>query len=177
MTDPWIDIEAILRFARQSGVWDFMHTTWGWPIIEVCHYVGLSLLFGTVGLYDLRVIGLAKSMPLAPLHRLIPLGVLGLVINLVTGTMFFVNQPELYVYNPAFQVKVAAMAIAFANIIVFYAFLARRTNHLGPGDDASGPAKIAAAVSFLAWTTVLAGGRFIGFFKPPEFWCLWCVPA
>lgn len=174
--DPFLDMEAILRFGEKTGVHDIMLSAWGWPIVEILHYSGLTLLFGTVGLYDLRVMGLAKSLAPGALHRLIPLGVTGFAVNLITGSMLYVTQPELYTYNPAFQLKVLAVAVAGINMVLFYSFLARRTHAVGPGEDAPLGARIAAGVSFFAWLAVAACGRFIGFFKPPEFWCLWCGP-
>ena len=44
----------------------------------------------------------------------------------------------------------------------------------GAGEDAPLASKVVAAISFTAWTGVLAGGRFLGFFKPPQHWCPWC---
>lgn len=172
--DPILDLEAVLRFAEDTGIYGFMNTTWAWPIAEITHYIGLTLLFGAVGLYDLRVLGMAKGIPVKTFHRLIPLGVAGFCLNLITGFMFFVSFPDQYTYNPAFQVKAVALMIAGVNMLIFYAFLARRTNQVGAGEDAALSSKIAAGVSFTAWMTVLVCGRFLTFFRPPEFWCLWC---
>ncbi len=167
-------MDRIIAFAHRTHIWELMNTDWGWPIAEITHYIGLSVLFGTVGLYDLRVLGVAKGLPVAPLGKLIPFGVLGFCINLVTGLMFFVSAPANYTYSPAFHIKVICMFIAGVNVIVFYSFLARRTNAVGAGEDAPLASKVVAAISFLAWTGVLAGGRFLGFFKPPQHWCEWC---
>ena len=60
-----------------------------WPVLETLHYIGLSLLLGAIGLFDLRVLGVAKAIPPAMLHRLVPLGALGLGVNLLTGICFF----------------------------------------------------------------------------------------
>ena len=49
-----------------------MHTAWAWPIAESLHFIGLSLLVGTIGLFDLRLLGLARGIPIAAMHRLIP---------------------------------------------------------------------------------------------------------
>ena len=44
---------------------DFMHSAWGWPICESIHFIGLSMLVGTIGAFDLRLLGLAKGSRLA----------------------------------------------------------------------------------------------------------------
>ncbi len=35
---------------------------WLWQVLETLHYFGLCLLFGTVGVFDLRVLGVAKGI-------------------------------------------------------------------------------------------------------------------
>ena len=62
---------------------------WLWPFCETLHYLGLSLLIGTVGLFDLRVLGLGRGIPIQAIHRLIPWGIGGYVVNILTGTVFF----------------------------------------------------------------------------------------
>ena len=58
---------------------------WLWPLCETLHFIGLALLMAVVGLLDLRMLGFAKDIPLGPLQRLTPWGILGFAINLVTG--------------------------------------------------------------------------------------------
>ena len=62
--------------------------SWTWPIAEIVHFIGLILLVGSIGLIDLRVLGVARSLPLAPLHRLVPWGIAGFVMCLATGLLF-----------------------------------------------------------------------------------------
>ena len=81
-------VQALLDFSHQSGIYDFMHSTWGWPAVETLHFMGLSLLIGTVGLFDLPMMGLARGISMSALHRLVPWGVAGYVLNVMTGVMF-----------------------------------------------------------------------------------------
>src|SRR5215510_15588592 len=78
---------------------------WIWPVCEILHYFGLSLLLGTVGLFDLRVLGMAKGIPPATIHRLVPWGVGGYILNVLTGILFFSGHPDQYVYNNAGRLK------------------------------------------------------------------------
>src|SRR3989442_12732660 len=78
----------------------FMHSRWGWPTCESLHFIGLSLLIGTIFMFDLRLLGMAKRMPIAALHRLIPWTVLGYGINVTTEAMILVTDPDQYIYNP-----------------------------------------------------------------------------
>src|SRR5690606_22000696 len=54
---------------------------WMWPLFEMLHFVGMSALIGTVGLVDLRILGFFKGIPINQLERLIPIGVVGFIIN------------------------------------------------------------------------------------------------
>jgi hypothetical protein len=140
------------------------HYSWIWPACETLHFIGLALLFGNVGVLDLRLLGALKRMPVAPLSRLIRWGILGFAINLVTGLVFFVGAPSQYVANIAFALKLMFMAMAAANLAVFYmSGLARKVERLGPGDDAPASAKIIAATSLFLWVGVMFWGRMLPF--------------
>ena len=172
--DPVFDTDAIVRWSSDVGLFQLMNSRWAWPICESLHFIGLCLLFGTVGVFDLRMLGVARGVSLAALHRLVPFGVAGFVLNFVTGSMFLLAAPAQYPHNPAFQVKMTAMAIAGLNMAVFYATTARAVRALGPEDSAPAAAKIIAVVSLLSWLMVITGGRLLTFFRPPYFWCAWC---
>ncbi|RPH56308.1 MAG: hypothetical protein EHM89_15680, partial [Acidobacteria bacterium] len=64
---------------------DVMRTGWVWAIVESVHFLGLCLLVGAIGTFDLRLLGLVRRVPIAAVHRLIPWGLLGFAINIATG--------------------------------------------------------------------------------------------
>jgi len=142
---------------------------WVWPTCETIHYLGLSLLLGTVGLFDLRVLGMAKAIPPAALHRLIPLGIGGYVVNLLTGIVFFFGFPDQYAYNSAFHFKLAFMALAGINVLIFYTSAFREVTAMGAGADAPLRSKIITGISFSSWICVLICGRLLTFYRPPFF--------
>jgi hypothetical protein len=140
-----------------------------WQVLETLHYFGLCLLFGTVILFDLRILGVAKAIAPPDLHRFVPWGVAGFLLNLVTGICFFFGYPEQYAYNSAFHIKVVAMALAGINVTVFYALVFPSVKELGPHADAPLAAKVVTAVSLASWVVVLSAGRLLTFFRPPFF--------
>lgn len=142
---------------------------WGWPIAESLHFLGLSLLIGTVGLFDLRLLGMTKSIAPAALHRLIPWGIGGYVLNLCTGIYFFFGYPEQYAYNRAFHFKLAFMAVAGLNLLFFYGMAFRGVKTVGPGADTAWQAKVMAGISLAMWLGIIIAGRLITFFRPPFF--------
>src|SRR5258708_787184 len=114
-------------------VHSFMRSKWGWPTCETLHFLGLSMLLGAIGLFDLRLLGLAKRVPIAALHRLVPWGVGGYVLNIITGLMFLATEPDQYIYNPSFHFKILFMGFAGLNVLVFYLAVFRRVRILSPG--------------------------------------------
>ena len=82
---------------------------WAWPTLESLHFIGMSVLIGTIGLFDLRLLGFARGVPYAALHRLIPVGIAGYTLNLLTGLCFLSGTPDQYLFNLAFRVKVSCM--------------------------------------------------------------------
>ena len=138
--------------------------SWIWPACETLHFAGLALLIGNVGVLDLRLLGAAKRLPVAPLNRLVRWGVLGFLITLMTGIVFFVGVPTQYVNNLAFQLKLVFIALAGVNLAVFnLGGVARTVETLGPGDDAPALAKIIAATSLFLWVGVMFWGRMLPF--------------
>src|SRR5262245_38532338 len=115
-----IQVWLVATFAGVKPVAWVMHTPWGWPVAESLHFIGLSLLIGTIGLFDLRLLGVARRIPIAAMHRLIPWGLLGFGINAVTGLGFLLAEPDQYVYNPSFHFKVIFIAAAGVNALTFY---------------------------------------------------------
>jgi hypothetical protein len=64
---------------------------WLWPICETLHFIGLALLVGAAGLFDLRLMGFLKRIPIAAAMQMRGWAAAGIVINLITGVLFFVS--------------------------------------------------------------------------------------
>lgn len=142
------------------------NVAWAWPLCESIHFIGLSLLMGTVGLFDLRLLGFARGVPMAAFHRLIPIGVGGFLMNVTTGLCFLSATPDQYFLNRAFHFKVVFLAIAGLNVAAFYLTMFRTLRTLGPGDLAPLPARVIGGVSLAAWIGVMSAGRLLTFFRP-----------
>jgi hypothetical protein len=143
----------------------FMRSKWGWPFAESVHFLGLSMLVGCVGAFDLRLLGVGRKIPIAALHKLIPLGLLGFAINFTTGSMFLLTEPDQYFYNPSFQFKVLFIAIAGLNALLFYVTSWGRVNADGT-INAPKAGKVAAVISLSMWISVIVCGRLLTFYRP-----------
>ena len=126
------------------------------------HFIGLCLLFGVVLVVDVRMLGFLKSIPYSTLHRLLPWGMLGFGINVLTGMLFFVGAPDFYVNNPVFMWKLALILVAGVNALYFTVFDQAWT--LEAGDTPPMAAKVAAASGILLWAGVIFCGQMLPFF-------------
>jgi hypothetical protein len=136
---------------------------WVWPAGETLHFIGMALLIGAVGTVDLRMLGVAKGFPFAPLHQLVRWGIFGFVVNLITGVMFFIGIPTQYVHNQAFFWKMVFIALAGVNVLVFYVTTFHKIEDMGPGEEAPRSAKIIAGTSLFLWAAVMYMGRMLPF--------------
>jgi hypothetical protein len=132
---------------------------WVWPICEVFHFVGLCMLFGGVLLVNLRLLGFVKGVPFADVKQFLPWAVAGLVINIVTGMLFFLAAPEQYTQNPAFAWKIGLILIA--GVTLLYPTMSDQAGRLTANDRAPLTGRIVAAGSICLWIGVIFLGRFL----------------
>jgi len=140
---------------------------WVWPISESLHFCGLTVLAGTVGLFDLRILGFAKGISPATLHATLRWGFVGFAVSVITGVMFISGQPDQYFYNNAFKLKVVFLLLMGANAALFYWREFARVRELGPHDDAPTSTKWVAGASLFFLAAVMLCGRMLTFFRPP----------
>lgn len=159
-------ISLVNTFARATSVAQLMHTAWAWPIAESVHFIGLSLLVGMIFLFDLRLLGMAKRIPIGALHKLVPWGLAGFAMSFFSGILFLMAEPDQYVYNPAFQAKVLFMVAAGLNASMFYFTSYRRVTATGASPDAPRSARLIAVASLSLWISVIIAGRLLTFYRP-----------
>lgn len=136
-------------------------SVWMFPVLEALHFIGLAILIGGIAALDLRILGVAKRLPVAPLHKLLPLVFIGFGINLVTGVLFFLSDPLGYGGNPAFQLKMVFILLAGLNALWFELKLGRYVDSWGAGVDASTQAKVVCGLSLFFWAVIITAGRLL----------------
>lgn len=166
-------LESFLRYWLHWPSLDYFmgHFSWAWPMAETFHFIGLCLLVGIVGMLDLRLLGVAKGVPLAPLQRLVPWAVFGFFMSVTSGLMFTLgiggnlygkNAYDIIMFDSFLQFKLLFMGLAGINVLVYYLMgINRAVEALGPGDDAPQSAKIVAGASLFLWLGVVYWGRLI----------------
>jgi hypothetical protein len=143
---------------------------WSWPIAETVHFIGLVLLTGTVGAFDLRLLGIVKGVRPADLHRLLRVGIAGFALLLITGLLFISGAPEQYFYNRAFHFKFASLVLMGINVALFYSLEFPGIRSLGPSDEVPRNAKLMAGASLTLLVAIILFGRMLTFFRPAYFY-------
>ena len=149
----WLASDAVGSF-----VTDF---PWVWPAAECLHFLGLCLVFGVLLTVNLRILGAMKGLSFASLHRLLPWGILGLGLNLITGMLFFIAAASQYTQNIAFLWKVLFLGLAGAHFLYLTVF--DKTWTLSAGEEAGPFDKVVAASAIGAWVGVIYWGRMLPF--------------
>ena len=136
-------------------------SAWLWPTMETIHFIGLSLLLGSLIVIDLRMAGHFRSLDPSAIHKLLPWTLIGFGMNLTTGILFFYGDPLRYAVNIGFQVKMVLVVIAGINALLFYWKVTPIMQSLHP--DATSPplARVIAYTSLATWFGVLLCGRLI----------------
>ncbi|PWT97377.1 MAG: hypothetical protein C5B51_31440 [Terriglobia bacterium] len=155
-------------FARKVGEW-VAGGGWAFPACETLHFIGLCLLSGIAAIVDLRMLGLIRGVSFRALHRLLPWGILGFGVNLVTGILFFVADPTQYIHggdwmgeqNATFQWKMIFILLAGLNVLYFTVF--DHPWRLEAGDKAPFSARLVAASSLFLVVGIMFCGRMLPF--------------
>ena len=160
-------MEGFAIWLNGTGLsWFVTHYAWVWVTCEVLHFVGMSLLLGCIGLLDLRLLGIWKAPPVVGVNALVRWGVLGFVINIITGVLFFVGDPLQYVTNPGFQLKIVFLVMAAWNVVMFYVTgVASQVESLDGYEDAPISAKVIAGTSLFLWIGVIFLGRMLPYLR------------
>jgi hypothetical protein len=135
------------------------------PCIESVHVLALTLVVGSIAMVDLRLLGWAsRDRAVSRLSAdVLPVTWAAFGVAAVSGFLLFASNAPKYADNPYFRGKLVLLALAGINMLVFQ-LGARRG--LGAWDNAAATpraARVAAALSLLIWTLVVAAGRWIGF--------------
>jgi hypothetical protein len=138
-------------------------STWVWPLCETLHFIGLSLLLGVTGFFDLRLMGFFRRVSIAAAKELMPLALVGFAINLLTGAVFLIGLPDQYLNNRVWWFKVGFIVLAGLNALIYETKLSAKVLALQPGADTPGPVKLIGLVSLASWLAVLYCGRMLPF--------------
>jgi hypothetical protein len=91
----------------------------------------------------------------------LPLAIVGFLIMASSGYAMVTTNPGLYLYNPAFRMKMYMVALAGINALIFTVLEHRQAVLVGAGQDTSRLTKVTAGASLIGWTAIMIFGRLL----------------
>ena len=150
----WLEGSALSIWVREAP------TIWAFATILTLHTFGMGVLVGASALLDLRLLGIARTVPLAPLGTLFRVMWAGFWLNLVTGSVLFAADASSRGTQWLFFWKLLFVAIGVATMILI-------KRHVYGANAApvvvSSTTKGLAALSLLAWVAAITSGRLLAY--------------
>ncbi len=139
-------------------------STWAFPIAETVHVLAVTVVIGSVAMMDLRLLGIRSKDREASdvIASALPWAWSAFAVALVAGSLMFSSKAVSYYNNIPFRIKVACLALAAVNMLVFHLFTARGMAQWDRGTPPRA-ARLAAGISLTLWVIIVATGRWIGF--------------
>ncbi len=165
-----MSLSELVKPLEQTGLGAWVREdNLAFPLLEASHVAAVMLVVGSIGLMDLRLLGWSSPrLRVTQISReALPWTWAAFAVAVVSGSMMAVGQAGGYAANVQFQAKMALLAAAGVNMLVFHGFVWRR---VGTWDQAAPPppaARIAGALSLALWIGVVVTGRWVGWTFSP----------
>lgn len=155
----------LLQALEHGGIGEAMRgSMWLYPVVETIHIIGFILLVGAVFMFDLRLLGLSKRVPVRLLAgHLLPWGAAALLLIVPAGLLMFASDATALVGNRAFVLKMVLLMLAGTNAAAFHAGIFRSVGAWDQGVAAPFAARLHAAVSLVLWLGIVSCGRLIAY--------------
>ncbi len=152
----WLESSSIAVSLRQS--------IWLYPSVEIIHIVGFAILVGAAILYDMRLLGFSKRIPVIDASNYLAFWAkLSFIAIVPSGVLLFMVDASSYASNIAFQLKLIFLFAAIINAGIFQLYTLKSVDKWNHNTNTPFGAKIAAVLSILFWIMVISGGRFIAY--------------
>jgi hypothetical protein len=152
-----VEATGLARFMREA--------LWAYPATEALHIVGIGLLFGSIAIVDLRLIGLGRRVPVSALAGLaVPWSLTGFVLAATTGILMFTAHAAEFITLPVFILKMSLIVAGGINAAFLHSGVLRDTHAWDTGATTPPAAKVAGGVSIALWIGVVACGRLLAYF-------------
>ena len=142
---------------------------WLYPAVETVHLVGIGLLFGSIAVLDLRLLGFARMLSVRALARhVLPWTGASFLFIVPSGLMMFTAHASDFISSPVFALKMCLIIAAGVNAALFHTITFRTADVWDTEDMRKLPppvsARLAGGVSLLLWIAVIACGRLLAYF-------------
>ena len=131
------------------------------PGFLVLHAIGMGLAAGLSAALDLRVLGVAASMPLVEFRRFRPVLWLGFWVNAVSGVLLLIGYPTKALTNPVFYLKLLLIATGMVLMTRIQRAITDERALVEP-ENARRLRRLA-AISLVCWTGAIFAGRLLAY--------------
>ena len=131
------------------------------PSVLLLHTVGMGIVVGINAGIDLRILGIAPALPLAPMERFIPLLWIGFWVNAATGVVLVIVDATMKLTNPDFYVKMVFIALALINLRLLRNRVFR--DPLVDESRLSTQTRLLAVTSLIFWLGAITAGRLMAY--------------
>jgi len=142
---------------------------WLYPAVEIVHIVGIGLLFGSIVVFDLRLLGLARDIPVKRLARhVLPWSAGSFLLIVPSGLLMFTAHATEFIDSEVFVIKMLLIMAAGVNAALFHTITFRTADVWDSEEMRKLPpppsARLAGGLSLLIWISVIACGRLLAYF-------------
>jgi hypothetical protein len=142
---------------------------WLYPSVEIVHITGIALLFGSIAVFDLRLLGLSRGIPVRTLAKhVLPWTAASFLLIVPSGLMMFTAHASDFIQSGVFVLKMGLILAAGLNAALFHTITFRTADVWDAEEMRKLPpppsARLAGALSLLLWLSVIACGRLLAYF-------------
>ena len=142
---------------------------WLYPSVEIVHIAGIGLLFGSIAVLDLRLLGVSRSISARALARhVLPWTFGSFALIVPSGFLMFTAHASEFIESEVFVLKMLLILAAAANAGIFHTTVFRSADVWDAEEMRKLPpppsVRAFAAVSLLLWLSVIACGRLLAYF-------------
>lgn len=161
-----MDVLPTLDWLQRTGLAvQIRDSLFAFPLLEAAHVIGLSIVFGTIAVVDLRLLGVASGH--RPFRRLaadtLKWTWAAFALTALTGVLMFSTNATVYFHNTYFRAKVLLLVLAALNVLLFELTAGRTVQRWDQAPAAPPVGRAVATLSLVIWIGVIVTGRMIGF--------------
>ena len=160
---PFAGLEAS-GLARAMREW-----LWLYPSVEIVHIAGIALLFGSIAVLDLRLLGFSRAISVKRLaSHVLPWTAGSFALIVPSGLAMFTAHASEFIQSEVFVLKICLIMAAGLNAALFHTLVYRTADVWDAEEMRNLPpppsARVSAAVSLVLWVAVIACGRLLAYF-------------
>jgi len=154
----WLEGSLLGQAMRESSVW-----TYG--VVNLFHILGISTLFGSVLVLDLRLLGAWRAIPLSSITRAtVPISKIGFSIAIISGICLITTNATEYVGNLFLLIKFPAIGAGILNVALLSRMRAwRERDQRTLTQQEERQLALFGGVSVICWLTAITAGRMIAY--------------